>query len=137
MHLFFIILGTDRQSMVEIPDANSNYPLPWERTNMWRDVELVWRNDEKWTVSANQELSSVDIAVAFASGGYYGCYEDTTCDRSLESLTPRVDKLLNNVSPSFDGAVLKFRAGTYHYISSRNNNFTNRSQKGRLYVRSS
>ena len=129
--------GTDRHSMVEIPDANSNYPLPWERTSMWRDVELVWRNDEKWTVNANQELSDVDVAVAFASGGYYGCYEDTTCDRSLESLTPRVDKLLNNVSPSFDGAVLKFRAGTYHYISSRNNNFTNRSQKGRLRVRSS
>lgn len=101
---------------------------------MWTGVELIWKNDTKWTNSSR--LDDVDIAVAFASGGYYSCYTSNKCDRSLQSYPDILDKLLNNISPSFDGAVLKFRAGTYHYICSRNNNFTNRSQKGMLTVTS-
>jgi len=29
---------------------------------------------------------------------------------------------------------VKFKAGTYHYVSTRNNNFSNRSQKGTIQV---
>ena len=45
------------------------------------------------------------------------------------------DKLqsqLNNAPASYEGVVLRFRKGTYHYMCTRNNNFTNRSQKGTL-----
>lgn len=105
-------------------------------TTMWNSSELIWKNNTAWP--NNTELSSVDIAVVFASAGYYGCYRTATCgERSMETAPTRLNRLLNNVKASFDGAILKFKPGTYHYISSRNNNFTNRSQKGMLSVRRS
>jgi hypothetical protein len=44
---------------------------------------------------------------------------------------------LNNAPASYGGALLRFKvaAGKYHYMCSRNNNFTNRSQKGSLIVK--
>jgi len=45
------------------------------------------------------------------------------------------DDLLNNAPASYDGGLLKFRKGTYHVMCTRNNNFSNRSQKGTLRVR--
>ena len=54
--------------------------------------------------------------------------------QSVETKTV-LQQLLNNASPSFEGATLRFNTpGTYYYICSRNNNFTNRSQKGQLTV---
>ena len=41
---------------------------------------------------------------------------------------------LNNAPASYEGAMMRFTAGTYNYICSRNNNFTNRSQKGKITV---
>lgn len=116
--------------MVQIPNPNSNYPLPWEKTTMWEGVELIWK-DPTWTNTS--ALDATDVAVAFASSGYYGCYTSNKCDRSMQTFTPRLNRLLNNAYPSFS-AIVKFKSGTYHYICSRNNNFTNRSQKGMLTV---
>jgi hypothetical protein len=45
-----------------------------------------------------------------------------------------VDPLLNNASPYFNGGLLRFKPGTYHYACTRNNNFSNRSQKATLVV---
>ena len=46
----------------------------------------------------------------------------------------KMNSLLNNAPASFQGAVLRFKKGTYHYMSTRNNNFSNRSQKSTLTV---
>ena len=46
-----------------------------------------------------------------------------------------MNKQLNNAPASFFGHVLKFKkGGTFIYLCTRNNNFTNRSQKGVLWV---
>ena len=98
---------------------------------MWKGAEMVWKPAD-WM--NNTALGEQDIAVAFASSGYYGCVNNGDCPRSVAALGTRLQKLLNNASPSFTGAIMKFKAGTYHYVCSRNNNFTNRSQKGMLTV---
>jgi len=42
---------------------------------------------------------------------------------------------LNAASQYFDGGVLRMnKTGTYHYMSTRNHNFSNRDQKGIIYV---
>lgn len=41
---------------------------------------------------------------------------------------------LNSAPARFDGGLQQFSAGTYQYVSTRNNNFSNRSQKGTLVV---
>ena len=130
---FHPILGTDRHNMVEIPDPTSNYPLPWERSNLFRNAEALWNS---WDLP---NPTPEDLAVAFASSGYYQCYRQRSgCSDSVQSNNDPLQKLLNNAPASFEGALLRFRtAGTYHYICSRNNNFTNRSQKGQITVQAS
>jgi hypothetical protein len=88
-----------------------------------------------WSSATGQE-SHIDYAVFFASAGYYQCYSDNVCGaESVETKTP-MNQLLNNAPASFEGALLRFKRGTYYYICSRNNNFTNRSQKGVIRVTS-
>ncbi len=121
--------GTDRTNMVQSMGPNQNYPLPWEneRTTMFRNAQVIWYHDPAVT-----NMNSEDLAVALASSGYYDCV--TGCTNSVEG-RDRLNQLLNNAPASFEGVVVKFRRGTYYYINTRNNNFTNRSQRGRLVVR--
>ena len=43
---------------------------------------------------------------------------------------------LNDASPYFDMSPRKMtNNGTYHYMCTRNNNFTNRSQKAKIVVK--
>lgn len=124
--------GTDRNNIVEIGGPNQNYPLPWSRANMFRDAQVMWKS---WGGGSSNE----DLAIAFASAGYYSCKESSVCGaESVQTKNPALNRLLNNAPASFRGALLRFpnSAGkTYHYICSRNNNFTNRSQKGQLSVK--
>lgn len=105
---------------------NVNYPTPWDKNdnNMFANADVLW--------SSFSGGEPEDVAVAMASAGYYQCR--TGCGESVESKEP-MNQLLNNAPASFEGALLRFRTrGTYYYICSRNNNFTNRSQKGQIIV---
>lgn len=130
--LFYIllILGTDRHNIVQIPEPNSNYPLPYERTNMWDDIEVLY----KWFNGSGVDgaSNSTEVALAFATAGYYQCFSGCT---ERVAGKDEMNNLLNNAPASFRGALVRFQAGIYHYICSRNNNFTNRSQKGTITVR--
>ena len=127
--------GTDRNNMVQTSGPNVNYPTPWDKLdssdNMFDNAEILWTS-----VTSLNPLTKLDHAIAFASSGYYQCFADSTCDNmSVETKDP-MDQLLNNAPASFEGALLRFtKEGTYYYICSRNNNFTNRSQKGQITVR--
>ena len=123
--------GTDRSNIVQTPGPNDNYPIPWDKNsdgNMFGDAEVLWSS-----FAGNGAVESEDLAVAMASAGYYHCR--TGCGaESVETKEP-MNQLLNNAPASFEGALLRFRTrGTYYYICSRNNNFTNRSQKGQIIV---
>ena len=129
---FHPIPGTDRHNIVEIPNPNANYPLPWENSTLFNNVDALWTS---W---GEMNPTAEDIAVAFASSGYYKCYRRSSCTDSVESRNPPLQQLLDNAPASFEGALLRFQtAGMYHYICSRNNNFTNRSQKGQITVQAS
>lgn len=100
---------------------------------MFRDAEVVWTPYSR--PSGTAEQMALDTAVTFASAGYYRCFEGTRCSEYSVTDKEQLNQLLNNAPASFEGAVLRFRSrGNYHYMCSRNNNFTNRSQKGQLTV---
>ena len=107
-----------------------NYPLPWEHpaNTMFKMASTRWLPD------GVSQSSPEDLAVYFASSGYYQCVTNARCGGESVQNKDALNILLNNAPASFEGAVLRFPRGTYHYICSRNNNFTNRSQKGRLIV---
>lgn len=113
--------GSDRSNIVEIKNLNDNFPLPYESTSMWSAADV------KWIYSGSTAVSPKDLAVIMSSSGYYKSVNEA---KTKAAMNP----LLNNAPASFEGAVLKFNRGTYHYMSTRNNNFSNRSQKSTLIV---
>lgn len=98
---------------------------------MFKDAEVIWAS-----FSTQTPINKTDLEVAFASAGYYHCVNPAgACSTESVQDKAQLNQLLNNAPASFEGALLCFpETGLYYYISSRNNNFTNRSQKGMLTV---
>jgi plastocyanin len=99
--------GTDRSNIMQMTSLKDNIPLPMNETNLWGDMNSVnWQEREN------------------ARKLYY-----------LFALLGQHDPLLNDADPYFNFPPVQFTsAGTYHYLCSRNNNFSNRSQKGTIVV---
>jgi len=79
------------------------------------------------------------VKAIFATAGYY--YYDDANRNELKSVDDdnAVNVLLNNVSASFKQGLVcctnsNSKAGTYYFQSTRNNNFSNRSQKMRIQI---
>ena len=58
-----ILLGTDRNNMVEARNPIENYPLPWEMSKLFRNAKAVW------TSLDYDSPKPEDIAVSFATAG--------------------------------------------------------------------
>eukprot|EP00058_Branchiostoma_floridae_P021203 XP_002606693.1 hypothetical protein BRAFLDRAFT_72540 [Branchiostoma floridae] len=119
--------GTDRNNIVQMRSLLDNFPAPFENSTMWNSARVWWPAAPKYSLAK-------DLAVAFASSGYYTCFHAEVCHSESVERKNKLDKLLNNAPASFEGALLEFRKGTYHYMCTRNNNFSNRSQKGTIHV---
>ena len=65
------------------------------------------------------------------------CVKASGCPRPKESAERKqnMNNLLDNAPASYEGALMRFNKGEYTYICTRNNNFTNRSQKAKITVR--
>uniref|UniRef100_F6TG38 Self-marker protein n=1 Tax=Ciona intestinalis TaxID=7719 RepID=F6TG38_CIOIN len=109
--------GTDRHNFVEIQDPSENFPCTYENSTI-------------------HQIYSIDInnAIQLASGGYYSCEKSSDCQGQSVARKATLQVQLNNAHASFAGMVFKLRKGNYHYMCTRNNNFTNRSQKGHIIV---
>lgn len=122
------VQGTDRHNIVQLEDTRDNIPMKFE----------------------DQTMFSPEKALHLAHLNQYGgrvCQTDTetNCCMPLERLrriggnineNPQNCMKLNDPGVQyFDGGVVQMKTiGTYHYMSTRNNNFTNRSQKGQIIV---
>jgi len=125
--------GTDRNNVVGLINADTNYPIAMEATkdNLFANCEALWLSKGK-----KESLNSIDIQVQFATAGFFTCANKATCDKeSVESKTTAFNAQLNNANASFEGAILKCKKGKYNIMCTRNNNFTNRSQKGKVNVK--
>lgn len=141
--------GTDRNNFVQVNDLNENFPLPYEMSTIWKDVELIGiLNDLNFTDDASKYLRAKnainsndlakDLALYFSTSSYYECVKKESCNtKSYESVKEALDANLNNAPASIPGALMRFTNANraYYYICSRNNNFSNRSQKGTLTIR--
>jgi hypothetical protein len=118
--------GTDRQNFVQMKDMDDNYPIPldgiFKTTNIFAKSQCF---DQQGTAFATW----IDCAITMATSGQYRTVT------AAQSATTNFDPLLNDAPPSLiGGVVMKVQAGTYNYMCTRNNNFSNRSQKGSLIV---
>lgn len=62
---FFFYAGTDRSNIVQIADLNDNFPMPFERSNMWNNANI------RWIYHGKTDVSAENLAVTMASAGYY------------------------------------------------------------------
>jgi hypothetical protein len=143
--------GTDRNNLVEVNNLNENFPLPYETTKIWTDIDLLGFLNENVTSFLDDTTKYLidkklfnsgdlakDLALYFSTGSYYQCFKQTTCLKSFQSSNRApLNADLNNSPASVSGALLRFKNAnkTYYYICSRNNNFSNRSQKGSISVK--
>jgi hypothetical protein len=145
--------GTDRSNMVQIRvgsdktnrgdaatfGALGNYPVPFESTTMWGTPGTQKALENTWNMAHINQFDKVQCEAQ----------NQVSCCLTLEQLEakhggnnngkqqdPQNCAVLNGRGGnSFDSGLVKMtEAGTFHYMSSRNNNFTNRSQKGTIVV---
>jgi len=114
---------TDRSNIVQIPAADQAYPV----TDAW-----ISSNPHKLM------FEQASTRIQFATIGQTNCL---TRAQILASGNNDPDEdvqncgKLNQAGPYFDGGVVKMnKTGTFNYMNTRNHNFTNRDQKGIIYV---
>jgi len=127
--------GTDRNNMVQITNRNDNYPILLkdgdEKETLFSGATVYWeanRGGDHTKDDLNKK--PLDIAIRAATAGYVECEDD--CSRS--SRRKKMQDQMNNADASFPGMLLKLSKGKYDYMCTRNNNFSNRSQKGSITV---
>jgi hypothetical protein len=103
-----------------------NYPL---NATELKHTNLLFPNEAlRSRMATIDQLNCLDDA-ALAAAATKGTAEDQN---------PQNCKLLNAAPQRFSGALVKMNSvGSYAYMSTRNNNFSNRSQKGHITVKSS
>jgi hypothetical protein len=135
--------GTARHNLVQTMTYDMNYPIPLDKfpDNMFSrsqcyDVFGKPQNGvaETRTWGVMTDRAPVDCAMHLATAGYYGTrHEVAACKQQMQPTL--------NFSPAslIGGVVMEF-AGvsgapqTFIYLSTRNNAFTNRAQKGSITV---
>lgn len=138
--------GTDRHNVVLLDALTENYPKfysTFDTVLFPSDSEISSRIvfDSHLTHTA-QYASKMQLVQALATGGYVGPTPTNTGGgrtpaefEALDANNAANRGLLDNVSPTFRGPLMKMtEAGTVHYMCTRNNNFSNRSQKATIVV---
>jgi hypothetical protein len=118
--------GTDRNNVVQIKDFGDNMPVP----------DALFESGEVKPLFESKELR-----LRMAMLGQTGClsYDELkekngNNNNNIEQDVQNCMKL-NAAEPYFDGGLIRMnKTGTYYYMNSRNNNFTNRGQKGVINV---
>jgi len=120
---------TDRSNIVQMYQGRENYPLNFTDQSMF---------DSK-TAFKFAHLNQYDGKVCKSN-------TETDCCKTREQLTAAGGNQDENVqncfklndpkAAYFNGGLVEMKTGYYKYMSTRNNDFTNRSQKGYIDVRS-
>jgi len=119
--------GTDRSNIVQLASSRENIPVTIDQQTMFTTEKALY------LAHLNQYNGNVCASTT-----------DTNCCFTLAQLqqlgnpneNPQNCAKLNDPSKAhFDGGIVQMKAaGTYYYMSTRNNNFSNRSQKGTVTV---
>jgi len=117
--------GTDRNNILPMTDRANNYFMTMEDSrSMFKSMKAVWS-------AQGSGLTQEDIAIQLSTSGQF------TNKRSLlDGVKRKWQNQLNNAPASFAGMVVQFtKSGTHNYGCTRNNNFSNRSQKATIIVK--
>jgi len=119
--------GTDRSNMVQMVSRRNNYPMDFNSQTMFQTPGKAYEM---------AHLNQYGGAVCQTTTQQSCCKTLTMLQTEGNSeQDPQNCAKLNAPVPYFDGGVQRMTtAGTYYYFGTRNNDFSNRSQKGTLQV---
>jgi len=119
--------GTDRHNFIQLLNRKANLVAPDHKHSLFQNAEWIWSSHEM----GNPENKDFNIALSMATSGYYQCKEAEECNAPFDN---SLNDQLNNAPASYHGNIFVPSAGEHHYKCMRNNNFSNRSQKGTILV---
>jgi len=133
--------GTDRSNIVETVNRNVNFPRVMEKAPLLENLDIkhcltMYSGNAQTTCKNPSTMSNYDKGVLLGSAGRTPCLvTDGACTKSVNS-EQALNPTLDNAPASFPGVVASFKkAAVHYYMCSRNNNFSNRSQKGTITVK--
>jgi hypothetical protein len=109
---------SDRHNIVQAASAGENYPAVGEGMNLFRSAEVAAR----WAL-LDQDPAQCGV---FNRGSPNEQNSFQNCGK--------LNQAPNRFPPNPEDGLISPRAGTYYYYSTRNNNFSNRSQKAMISV---
>ena len=119
--------GTDRHNFIQLVDRKANLVAPFHNHTLVKGSQWVWSSHEM----GKAENKDFNLALSLATSGYYQCKEADECARKFDN---KLNDQLDNAPASFGGEVFIPGQGEFHYKCMRNDNFSNRSQKGTIVV---
>lgn len=143
--------GSDRSNLVQMFKMDESYPVTYDKI----DEEDDWFNyvDCHHPFQPNVAVSAADAQLVLGTAGFYKSveYMEAQCENDEDANGENrgkcvVDELLNNVSASFraglicclkddiEGASNADYEKVFAFLSTRNNNFSNRSQKWKFVL---
>jgi len=153
--------GSDRSNLMQMADMDQSYPVPYdtmradgEDVDDWFDYVDCYHPLQAGA-TAGGKISKADAQLVLGTAGFYKSEDYMTefCDEVTADANNEnrgeciVDELLNNVSASFRAGLiccLKDNISSdanfekvFAFLSTRNNNFSNRSQKWKFVLTTS
>jgi hypothetical protein len=112
---------SDRGNMVETQERGTNFPLPLAQMTLFSNPYTALN----WGL-LNQDPTKCDLTIKNG---------DTNEQNNIQNCG-KLNQAPNRfpVNPSDGLMQVNVNPGTYYYVSTRNNNFSNRSQKGQMSV---
>jgi len=125
--------GTDRHTWLQSGNSDSNYPLPLDKYTA--ESLLLGTNSDCYDVNGadirlrgTETFPGVNCALALATSGQYLTVASTVNADFSPTLDESPASLIGGV------ILVPHKTGTFNYIDTRNNNFSNRAQKGAINV---
>jgi len=143
--------GTDRHNMAQLKEYAQNYPMPLDKfpDNIWSRSQCMKLNGSPLSALAAGTAGDIaaspaalDCSVYMTTSGQFRSVAEVVAAASATTPTT-FDPLLDDAPASLVGGVLmSFPAvagntenRSFNYMCTRNNNFSNRGQKGTLVVK--
>lgn len=145
--------GTDRHNIVEMMLGSSPiafggvFPATFSESKMFKMMNDVYHAEHRYhtedmagaTTPKTFTQVKTDIQIKAATAGYLKGYNENTLSYEISESdaggdVDDFDVLLNNAPASFPGFLAKFSTGSYNYMCTRNNNFSNRNQQGHIRI---
>jgi len=116
---------SDRFNMVQVNDRATNYPLPQSQITMFDK-------------STNPTATAIRFALLDQTQSTCGNFNSNDGNDSANQNTKtncgKLNSAPNRWPPIPLDGLMQMNSGTYYYVSTRNNNFSNRSQKNTIVV---